>query len=401
MSYSSRRARSEIKSESSDPIEIIHYSTLLQESINKNGTIKQIHWVVKNSPFSLRLRANNIEDWSWADTKVHCVVLSEASGKPIEMPKTEPIMWHLTCAPGIATESTLTIRLFPLSSSLENSFLIVRVELSCGDKAFSFETLPFKTVSKHEQVDRKKKELGLISDEEDEEDLPPSKKNPKKRKQNTTETLFNELTELREQNERMYEMLQVLSARMRTTDSSAFAVAEPALQPPAPKRPKLVVAPVPISPKVETPISLDAEMSDEDSSLHQMSIDSPADSFVFGFSNLLSAFASMSDSDRQTALQQLSLQNSSINESAQLLSDGLVRYGLAKADSCYPQHCSHKAELDKVLQIYNADAGDAHAVEDFSGTDDASADHSLFDTDFPAPSLYNSSSTLMAYDTLF
>lgn len=399
MSYSSRRVKSQIKSEGNEPIEVIHYNTLLQEAVNKNGTIKQIHWVVKNSPFSLRLRANNLENWNWASTKVHCVVLSESSGKPIEMPKTEPILWHLTCAPGIPTESTLTIRLFPLSSSLENSYLIVRVTLSCLDQEFAFDTVPFKTVSKHEQVDRKKKEMGLIDDfEDDEEDVRETKKNPKKRKQNTTEALFNELTHLKEQNERMYQMLQLLSSRARLP--ATFAVEESSLQAPAPKRPKLAISPVPASP-IPAAISvdsIDSEISEEDAS---MQVDSPVDLFVSGFNNLMSAFSALSDSDRQAAMERVSAQHHSFSQpmdsTVQLFADDLVRAGVCRPTGCLPEHCTHKAELDKVLQVYIADATDANPLEEISGSDEAlSADQSLFDSEFPAPSLFNSTSSLLA-----
>lgn len=395
MSYSSRRSRGDSKPESSDPVQILGYNTPLHEDVNKNGTIKQIHWVVKNSPFSLRLRAN-AADWDWSKTKVQCSVLSESSLKPIEMPKTEAVVWHLTCAPGVESESTLTVRLFPLSSSLENSYLIVRTRVSFQNAEHTFDTLPFKTVSKHEQIDRKKRDMGLMSDDEDEDPTP--KKKSKKRKQNTTEALFTELTQLRDQNERMYDMLQVLSSR-----ASPVLDAESPLQPPSPKRPKLLFSVVPDSPTLESTLSGESEYSEED----KMCVDSasPVDSFLSGFAKVMSAFASLPIADRQRAFEQLSAQfGSSADPTATELGDGLVRAGVFKpVDLCYPEHCSHKAELDKVLQVSSL-AGDfaANPLDDLSGTEDlSSTDQALFeaDSDFPTSSLFNSSSSLLAYES--
>jgi len=139
---------------------ILHQESLFTETQSHNGTIKNVHYIVKNTPFSVRLGVTS-PLYSFTTSSLRCALLYDLDDelKEVDTIKTQPLDYSLHPE---SNGNTCTIQ-FKVSvlTSQQQCHFIIRVRLVDNHNGSFLEalTLPIKPCSKLEQIRRKEEEL--------------------------------------------------------------------------------------------------------------------------------------------------------------------------------------------------------------------------------------------------
>jgi hypothetical protein len=198
--------------------------SLFQETIFTNGVPATVNYIVKNAAFSIEIDGTgNLERVNFAKAKITAGLIYSESLAEVQLPSNKPAVTYI-CHPEVG-RATLDTRVQILSSSAEGQHFRVRVSIQIPNQPDAYTAIsdPIRCVSKLEQVRRKislaagasttkKKKSAQESNEEDdwEEENSYSAAVPalKKRKRASTEELYASLAMLKENQERMLDMLK-------------------------------------------------------------------------------------------------------------------------------------------------------------------------------------------------
>lgn len=204
---------------------ILEHNSLAEEKFAKNGIQKNVHVVVKNTPFHISVGFNNNinNNLNFNHVTVEALLMYDCDGERfVDFVNVKPLEYKGNINDS-ADKMTLEIRLKKLSSHLEDMFFKIRIKgidsKTKEDIPHLFTTSqPIKVVSKPEQVERIKQ---LQSGKK-----PTTiKKTPRKRKRTVNDMMYESIQNIEKRQEEQKELLQkILSLKSNnelTNDSLA------------------------------------------------------------------------------------------------------------------------------------------------------------------------------------
>jgi len=136
--------------------------SLYLEKLVKNGAQKEVHYVVKNAPFTIQYKIENFDEksaYNFHKSKIECQLLYDVKPpRPVDYVNKKP-MDYVIHSNERGDECTVEFRIKVLTTQLEGSLFLIKATLwnSKDNKKDSIECLSkcVKTVSKPEQVRKK------------------------------------------------------------------------------------------------------------------------------------------------------------------------------------------------------------------------------------------------------
>jgi len=144
---------------------IIKQDALYLEKLTKNGGSKDVHYVVKNTPFVIQY---NIKNWSeganfnFNKCKVDCTLLYDMNPpKDVDYISKKP-MEYVIHPSKVGNDCSIEFRVKVLTTQLEGSLFLIKTKLIGYDgSVLELNSRPIKTVSKPEQIRRKMAQTGV------------------------------------------------------------------------------------------------------------------------------------------------------------------------------------------------------------------------------------------------
>jgi len=138
---------------------IVKQESLYLEKLVKNGGSKDVHYVVKNTPFTVHYGIKNFEEGStfnFNKCKVDCSLMIDMNPpKDVDYISKKPMDYVIHPTKG-GNECAIEFRVKVLTTQMEGSLFLIRTSLvGSNGKILEVITMPIKSVSKPEQVRRK------------------------------------------------------------------------------------------------------------------------------------------------------------------------------------------------------------------------------------------------------
>eukprot|EP01121_Diplochlamys_sp_Union-15-3_P011737 TRINITY_DN3430_c0_g1_i2.p1 TRINITY_DN3430_c0_g1~~TRINITY_DN3430_c0_g1_i2.p1 ORF type:complete len:323 (+),score=33.58 TRINITY_DN3430_c0_g1_i2:71-1039(+) len=126
-----------------------------EEVVSKNGQKKTIHYVVKNTPFTLQLLYSD-KSFTFSETSFEVSLLfDDDEEREVGAVRPDP-MEYLTHILPDKKEVIIEVRIKVLSTQLENSLFVLRIKSNGPNGTTSLKSSPIRAVSKPEQIRRRK-----------------------------------------------------------------------------------------------------------------------------------------------------------------------------------------------------------------------------------------------------
>jgi len=138
---------------------IVKQESLYLEKLVKNGGSKDVHYVVKNTPFTIHYEIKNFDEGSsfnFNKCKVKCSLMFDMNPpKDVDSISKKPMEYVIHPTKG-GNECAIEFRVKVLTTQMEGSLFLIKTTLVGSDgKVLEAITLPIQSVSKPEQVRRK------------------------------------------------------------------------------------------------------------------------------------------------------------------------------------------------------------------------------------------------------
>jgi len=172
-------------------LSITNYTTPFSETQSKNGLKKTVHYIVKNTPFELKIRIPQelINSHSFKTGVIECKLLLDQSGfKEVDYSvKSKPLEYEILMNDG--RECVIRFKVKVLSTYFEKSLFVISIKLNNGDKTIECSTDSFKSVSKQTQIQKKITEVKGFSQKLENNPVGVKPKGNKKKRTKTDELL--------------------------------------------------------------------------------------------------------------------------------------------------------------------------------------------------------------------
>lgn len=197
---------------------ILEHTSLAEEKFSKNGVHKNVHVVVKNTPFHITVGVKNTlsSNLNFNNITAEALLMYDCEGdRFVDFVNIKPIEYKGNIN-GNSDKMILEIRLKKLSSHLEDMFFKIRIKgvdnNTKEDIPYLFTTSqPIKVVSKPEQVTRIKQ---LQSGKK----LPP--KTTRKRKRSVNDMMYESIQNIEKQQEEQKEILRKILEKNNSSTCS-------------------------------------------------------------------------------------------------------------------------------------------------------------------------------------
>jgi len=134
---------------------ITEQSFLFKESLSKNNVQKEVHFIVKRTPFSVKLALSSDSPLTFTNTPLECFLQYDSdSKKEVEAPNTKPLEWVVRPTSS-GRAATVEFRINVLTTQHQNNLFVILIRLAKSSHVLEVTTKPIKSVSKPEQVRRR------------------------------------------------------------------------------------------------------------------------------------------------------------------------------------------------------------------------------------------------------
>uniref|UniRef100_A0A7S4MG65 Uncharacterized protein n=1 Tax=Vannella robusta TaxID=1487602 RepID=A0A7S4MG65_9EUKA len=198
---------------------ILEHTSLAEEKFAKNGIQKNVHVVVKNTPFHITVGFANLSSPSQLNFNIvtaEVLLMYDCEGdRFVDFIKNKPLEYKGTMN-DTGDKMTLEIRMKKLSSHLEDMFFKIRVKGVDSQTKEDIPNLhvtsqPIKVVSKPEQVTRiKQKQSGV-----------KAPKKPRTKKRSMNEMMLESMQKLEQQQAEQRQLLESLVFAQSSTGTSS------------------------------------------------------------------------------------------------------------------------------------------------------------------------------------
>lgn len=181
---------------------ILEQSYLFLETVSKNSECKDVHYIVKQTPFNIRFGLTGNTALNFKTCALSCSLIYDLPNrKQVEAIGGKPLDY--VCHPSPDGKScTVEFRIKVLTTQHQNNLFLIQVELeSNGGERLAVDTHPIKSVSKPEQIRRRH---ALAKAEEDVKPVLSSKKRAR------GEELLTTLEEMKAVQHQQTEMIALL-----------------------------------------------------------------------------------------------------------------------------------------------------------------------------------------------
>jgi len=189
---------------------LLDQSHLFLESVTKNGVTKHVHYIVKQTPFTVRFGLAGQTKVNFKTCRLECELLYDLpTQKEVEAIAGKPLEYVVhPSSDGMAC--TVDFRIKVLTTQHQNNFFLIHASLVGDGEHLSISTNPIKSVSKPEQI-RRRLSLQVKDTEEEKAVFPvPIPACPSSKKRARSEELLTTLDEMREAQRQQTEMLTLL-----------------------------------------------------------------------------------------------------------------------------------------------------------------------------------------------
>jgi len=199
-------------------MQITEQSFLFKENLSKNDLQKEVHFIVKRTPFVVKLALSPDTPLSFTKSPLDCVLFYDCAPlKEVEAPNTKPLEWVVrpsSCGRFASVEYRINV----LTTQHQNNLFVIRIRLS-NPHGPSLEVLskPIKSVSKPEQVRRR---VSQHQAEDPQIDVKASLASCSSKKRARSEELLEALATIQALQAHHSEMLQFLVSSSRPSASS-------------------------------------------------------------------------------------------------------------------------------------------------------------------------------------
>jgi len=162
-------------------IQILKQEALYLEKLVKNGGSKEVHYVVKNTPFMIQYGFKNSGDggnsFNFSKCKVDCSLLYDMNPpKPVDFISKKPMEYVIHPSQN-GSECSIEFRVKVLTTQLEGSLFLIKTRLTSPDgSVIENISRSVKTVSKPEQIRRKMAQDGSSTSTKETLKTTPSRK---------------------------------------------------------------------------------------------------------------------------------------------------------------------------------------------------------------------------------
>jgi hypothetical protein len=191
--------------------------SLYTEKLVKNGAPKEVHYVVKNTPFTIDYKIENFNEksaFNFHKCKIECSLLYDVKPpRSVDYVNKKP-MEYVIHSNQKGDECSVEFRIKVLTTQLEGSLFLIKAMLwNSKDKSESLECLSkcIKTVSKPEQV---RKKIAQNNKNGKETGVTTTTSTPSRKKRTRSDELLETLQNIQEQQNRQMEMMNNLYGYM-------------------------------------------------------------------------------------------------------------------------------------------------------------------------------------------
>jgi len=136
-------------------LSITEQSFLFKESLSKNDVQKEVHFIVKRTPFVVKLALSPGSTQTFTNTPLDCTLFYDSTPlKEVEAPNTKPLEWVVRPS-SCGRFATVDYRINVLTTQHQNNLFVIRIRLTKNGQSVEVLTKPIKSVSKPEQVRRR------------------------------------------------------------------------------------------------------------------------------------------------------------------------------------------------------------------------------------------------------
>jgi len=200
-------------------LQIQQQDSLFVENQSRNGQVQQVHYVVKNTPFHIKLSVAGASSLNFNTSLLSCTLCYDLPDrKEVEGVKGLPVD-YLMHPSADGRSSSVQVRIRVLSTQHHGSHFIIRFRLT--EKGVSCETnsQPIKTTSKLDPIRRKIAESNLSSGGKD-QTVAPAEPKTTKTKRARSDQLLESLDEIKETQREQNQMLSTLFYNIQTMTNS-------------------------------------------------------------------------------------------------------------------------------------------------------------------------------------
>jgi hypothetical protein len=341
---------------------IIKQDSLYVENLVKNGGSKDIHYVVKNTPFVIQFGIKNWTEsspFNFKKCKVDCSLMYDmVPMRPVDFVSKKPMDY--TIHPNSSgSECSIEFRVKVLSTQLEGSLFLIRTSLSNSSQAIECISSCVKTVSKPEQVRRK-----MAQSTSAKETL---KATPSRKKRTRSDELLDILQNIQDTQKQQADMLAnvanfLYSPYFWNCQMESFTT-DGTMNPIVQEDGTVLTENAIASPQLTTDPNT-SDVYSADPSLSCMALQSTNDEFEKAFVQLVSAYKQVNPTERSSKIRKLvespSVNPSEITEIVQQFNNTPMT-DISKCSgsnssldpcTCTCTNCPARKELEQLNQFY-------------------------------------------------